>query len=673
MKRLINILMLTGMLVGFTGCWDDEVVEAGAPRPQVENLKAVPGDEEAIVTWTMPDGWNPTDFIISYKTPESETVSYRTGKLGEYTYTIGSLVNDYQYSFDIQAVYGDLISGAVTAIAKPSTSRFPVADLTADATSEMVVLTWTRPSLLVKGYTLTYFSENNPSDIRTMNLAADIETVTVDRLTNDINYTFTLVAEYDRGQSAPATVKAMPTLAIPYYVSTTETAVGMPVHFTFNREAYTNAGNVTWTFPGNIVKSGDEIDYAFTSAGTQTVKLSAQIGTATREWNIEMNVREYAIWNTEWVQDGTNWNGFKGTCPVFSPDGSTLYIITFNKVTVLYAFDIASGAKKWQYEPAAKSGSYNMLTVNPVNGDIYFGTQTAGQFYCVNNEGNLRWTFTEAQSMQAAAPAVNAAGTVVYIGDRAGNAFAIDAATGAKKWGVSLGTQCAGLLVNGNELVVGTNGTAIFFLNAETGAETAKITLEKKMTDISGFAVAADKRTVYVPQNNGCMSKIDITGHTVLIDSKVCTGASPNNMYEPVVAPNGDVFVGSKDSYAYCFDSNLNEKWNYKGLDGNNAFNYSHPCVDTEGNFYITSGQKGNKLFVFSPTGNLISDTRIGNDTDAADKQMGGNNLLNGVVYSALVGDKGVNGKLVGIGVGYDRAPGWSTHGGDPCGSCCIK
>ena len=52
---------------------------------------------------------------------------------------------------------------------------------------------------------------------------------------------------------------------------------------------------------------------------------------------------------------------------------------------------------------------------------------------------------------------------------------------------------------------------------------------------------------------------------------------------------------------------------------------------------------------------------------------MGGNNLLNGVVYSALVGDKGINGKLVGIGVGYDRAPGWSTHGGDLCGSCCIK
>ncbi|WP_295731352.1 fibronectin type III domain-containing protein [uncultured Muribaculum sp.] len=673
MKKLINIMMSAIMLAALTGCWDDEVVDAGAARPQVENLKAVPGDEEAVVTWSMPQGWNPTDFIISYKTPESETVSFRTGKLSEYTYTIGSLVNDYQYSLDIQAVYGNLISGAVTAIAKPSTSRFPVTDLVALGDNASVTLTWTRPSMLVKGYTLTYFADNAPADTKRMDLAPDAETVTVDNLTNDINYTFTLTASYDRGDSEPAIAKAMPTLAIPYFVSTENTAIGMPVHFTFNREAYADAANVTWTFPGDIVKSGDEVDYAFTSSGDHTVKLSAQIGTVKREWSIGINVREYAVSWDAWVQDGSNWNGFKGTCPVFSPDGRMLYIITFNKITALYAFDTMSGEKKWEYIPAAKSGSYNMLTVNPVNGDIYFGTQTAGQFYCVSPEGQLRWTFTEAQSMQAAAPAVNAAGTIVYIGDRAGNVFAIDTASGSKKWGVSLGTQCAGLLVNGSEIVVGTNGTTIFFLNSDTGAEVAKLTIGKKMTDISGFAVAADKRSVYVPQNNGCMSKIDIIDHTVLIDSKICTSASPNNMYEPVVAPNGDVFVGSKDSYAYCFDSELNEKWNYKGLDGNNAFNYSHPCVDTEGNFYITSGQKGNKLFVFSPTGGVISDSRIGSDADGADKQMGGNNLLNGVVYSALVGDKGVNGKLVGIGFGYDRAPGWSTHGGDPCGSCCIK
>ena len=672
MKKLINILMLGAMLVSFTGCWDDEVIDAGAARPQVENLKAVPGDEEAVVTWTMPDGWNPTDFIITYSTPESEKVSFRTGKLGEYTYTIGQLVNDYQYSFDIQAVYGELISGAVTAIAKPSTSRFPVTDLSANGDNASVTLTWTRPSMLVTGYTLTYFQDPTPADVKTMDIAADAETVTVTGLTNDISHTFSLVANYTRGASDPATVKALPTLAIPYFVDKTETAIGLPVHFSFNRADYTDAADVTWTFPGNIVKKGDEVDYAFTSQGTQTVELSILSGVNKRTWTIEIQVREYALWYSEWVMDGTTFNGFKGSCPVFSPDGSTVYDITFSKITSLYAFDVASGNLKWVFTPTAKSASYNMLTVNPVNGDIYFGTTSAGQFYCVSAEGEQRWMFTEAQSMQSAAPAVNATGTVVYLGDKSGNVFALDAATGTKKWGGSLGNSCTAILVNGNEVVMGSTDKGIFFLDSETGAEIAKITLSTKISDITGFAVAADKRTVYVPQNSGCMSKIDIIDHKVIIDSKVNSNASPNTMYEPIVAPNGDVFVGSKDSYVYCFDSDLNEKWTYKVLDKANAFNYSHPCVDTEGNFYITSGQELNHCLGFSPTGAVILDQSFGSN-GTAQKQMGGNNLLNGVLYSAFVGASGENGLFVGIGVGYDRASSWSTHGGDPCGSCCIK
>ncbi len=76
-----------------------------------------------------------------------------------------------------------------------------------------------------------------------------------------------------------------------------------------------------------------------------------------------------------------------------------------------------------------------MLTVNPVTGDIYYGTTSAGQFYAVTQEGKLKWTFAEAGSMQSAAPAVNANGTVVYICDALGKAFAIDAASGQKKNG----------------------------------------------------------------------------------------------------------------------------------------------------------------------------------------------------------------------------------------------
>ena len=58
---------------------------------------------------------------------------------------------------------------------------------------------------------------------------------------------------------------------------------------------------------------------------------------------------------------------------------------------------------------------------------------------------------------------------------------------------------------------------------------------------------------------------------------------------------------------------------------------------------------------------------------DNNQKQMGGNNYLDGVIYSALIGGSSKNGIFVGKYVGGERASSWSTHGGDICGSCCVK
>ena len=52
---------------------------------------------------------------------------------------------------------------------------------------------------------------------------------------------------------------------------------------------------------------------------------------------------------------------------------------------------------------------------------------------------------------------------------------------------------------------------------------------------------------------------------------------------------------------------------------------------------------------------------------------MGGNNYLNGVLYSAFIGNTGDNGAFYGKYVGGERANTWSSHGGDICGSCCLK
>ena len=177
-------------------------------------------------------------------------------------------------------------------------------------------------------------------------------------------------------------------------------------------------------------------------------------------------------------------------------------------------------------------------------------------------------------------------------------------------------------------------------------------------------------RTAYVPNKGGYISSIDLASHKILVDG---FSVGDDNMYEPVVAPNGSVFIGSKDSHVYNVNASLTAvNWSYKHMDAKNAFNYSHPCVDSENRFYITSGQIINTNYIFDANGRIIDQWtyEAGDDNQ---KQMGGNNFLDGVLYSAFIGGGNSNGVFVGKYVGGERATGWSTHGGDICGSCCVK
>ncbi len=663
-KLLFIILTAAGLSLSVTSCWKENLPEAGAARHQVTDLKAVPGDEEAQLSWSMPEGWNPTEYIITYTDGDKITL-----KTSEKSYLVTGLTNDNTYKFEVQAVYGDLISGAVSAAAKPTTSRFAVTDLAAEGSANMVILTWTKPSTSVSSYTLTYSSEK--SEAQKVTIEADKESYTVDELENDIIYTFSLVANYAKGPSEPAVAKAMPALAVPYFLDRTTAAVNQPVKFTFNTEGYPSATNVRWTFPDGKILTGTEVSYGIPSSGTQQVTLTVHLGDKDKSWNIELQIRDYVVNYIDWECVGANYNGFKGSCPVFSPDGKTVYNITFNQTTCLYAFNVETGELAWVYKPSSVAGSYNMLTVNHITGDIYFGTTKAGQFYCVNAKGDLKWKFDGAGSMKSAAPAVNKDGSVVFIGDGAGNIFALDAASGAKKWQAALGSATAGLLVNGNELVAGaTNGTVTFY-NTADGTVITSLKFPC-MTDISGFAVGNDKRTVYLPAKTA-MCSFDLETRAILVES---LSVADNNLYEPVVAPNGNVYVAGKDNCVYCLDKDLTRVvWKYQHTDAAgkvvNAFNYSHPCVDTENHLYITSGQTGNVSYIFNADGKVKESWTYGSSNQQ--KQMGGNNYLNGVLYSAFVGNTGDNGAFYGKYVGGERANTWSTHGGDICGSCCLK
>ena len=672
MKNLIHICILSGLAALAASCWTEASPEAGAARHQVAALTAPPGDEEVTLAWEIPDGWNPTDYIVFYTDEESQTVTLRTG--GASRYVVDKLTNGISYNFNVQAVYGKLISNAVTVAGRPSTSRLPVTDLTVTATGDgYVALAWSAPSTLVEKYTLSYYIEDMPGDIRTQEIGKEQTAYRCEGLTNDKTWFFLLAAEYAKGPAEADVVRAMPTKAIPYFISSETAAVDQPVTFEFNRTAYADASDVTWTFPDGTVLTGDKVLSGFKTTGNQTVMLSAKIDGFSREWKITVEIRPYVVNFMDWEQaDGAKYESPTYTCPVLSPDAGTVYVNTGNKVSNLYAFDVRTGKNKWTFRPTdngdMQAESKSMVAVNPVSGDIYYGTSAGGQFYAVKPDGTLHWKFSKCGSMNSAPPAVSADGTVVYIADAKGDLYALDAETGTERWSApyAAGSCGYGLLVNGGEVVLGAK-TAIHFVNAADGTKIEAVSVS--IVNSIGFAVSPDRKKAYFAYAT-TLAAVDLDSHTLYARS----AAGGDNYYQPIVAGDGTVFAGTKDGYVRFFSSDLQTMIHEEQPSSvkKNTFNFTRPLVDANNRFYImASGNSTEDSLVleYDTSGNKISDWSY-----TQNNCQNGCNLADGVLYTVNQGSgDGGNGLFIGKYIGAARGRGWSSHGGDHCGSGCIQ
>jgi outer membrane protein assembly factor BamB len=672
MKNLIHICILSGLAALAASCWTEDIPEAGAARHQVEALTATPGDEEVTLAWEIPDGWNPTDYIVFYTDEESQTVTLRTG--GASRYVVDKLTNGISYNFNVQAVYGKLISNAVTVAARPSTSRLPVTDLTVTDTGDgYVALAWSAPSTLVEKYTLSYYIEDMPGDIRTQEIGKEQTAYRCEGLTNDKTWFFLLAAEYAKGPAEADVVRAMPTKAIPYFISSETAAVDQPVTFEFNRTAYADASDVTWTFPDGAVLTGDKVLSGFKTTGNQTVMLSAKIDGSSREWKITVEIRPYVVNFMDWEQaDGAKYESPTYTCPVLSPDAGTVYVNTGNKVSNLYAFDVRTGKNKWTFRPTdngdMQAESKSMVAVNPVSGDIYYGTSAGGQFYAVKPDGTLHWKFSKCGSMNSAPPAVSADGTVVYIADAKGALYALDAETGTERWSApyAAGSCGYGLLVNGGEVVLAAK-TAIHFVNAADGTKIEAVSVS--IVNSIGFAVSPDRKKAYFAYAT-TLAAVDLDSHTLYARS----AAGGDNYYQPIVAGDGTVFAGTKDGYVRFFSPDLQTMIHEEQPSSvkKNTFNFTRPLVDANNRFYImASGNSTEDSLVleYDTSGNKISDWSY-----TQNNCQNGCNLVDGVLYTVNQGSgDGGNGLFIGKYIGAARGRGWSSHGGDHCGSGCIQ
>lgn len=200
-------LLLSALFLMVSCDKDDDTTPAPTPAPT--EFKATAGDSEVLLSWKAANSEDVQSYVITW-TPGNGAASVASNVT---TYTATGLTNGTAYSFQIKAVYSQGESEVATIQATPEAEAVvynPVTEFQAVASYKSVVLSWTAPVAAEKttltGYSIQVSGSEQPIVIE------DPETVTytVGELTNGEDYTFTIVAVYEGGQSISQEASAQP-------------------------------------------------------------------------------------------------------------------------------------------------------------------------------------------------------------------------------------------------------------------------------------------------------------------------------------------------------------------------------------------------------------------------------------------------------------------------------
>ena len=159
----------------------------------------------------------------------------------------------------------------------------------------------------------------------------------------------------------------------------------------------------------------------------------------------------------------------------------------------LYALDAATGAKRWEY----RTGSWVESSPAVVDGSVYFGSQDGMLRALDAATGALRWEFDAGFGVDSS-PAV--AGGLVYVGaDR--SLFAVDAASGERRWSRELGEIVGPPVVANGIVYVG----SLHAFDARRGWQRLRFRTYRRVA--SSVAVAG--ATVYAVNTSGIAIAID--------------------------------------------------------------------------------------------------------------------------------------------------------------------
>lgn len=660
MKKVIYSLFFVFAAV-FTAC-EEELPKANFDLYELKSLEASAGDMNVTLTWEDYENAHPSEYLVIWTTGAAEDDGGQmTVEADKKSVVVENLVNDMTYGFSVQPRYAGGLAGKTSVNCTPKNARYPVTNLTATAGNERVRLNWIKPNS--ERFTNYQITVSPSGKVITLD-DTSLEFYIIEGLTNDMEYTFSMVASYPTGNSEPVEVSATPGKVSPILVDQsekTELTLWEPVTFTLNDMFFMGGDvqSVNWDFGDGTTSVELSPKHAYGAVGdkyTVSVTVTYTDGT-TDTGSMDITVVNYK-WDSINLESG-NYKGYvKVSNPVFSLDGKTMYIPTSTPAGHLFAIDVTTGNIKWVYGIDAITYGGGALIGD--DGTIYqcVESKDIDNVHAINSDGTKKWSI-KLDDKIGAFPALSADGTVLYCLTNAPTLYALNIVDGSIKWRVEKlddsNKGCAVAVDKMGNIYAGTNAAIYSFTSSGNERWNGK-NIAFKITERGAFALHGD--CLYATTLDKGLISVNMTTGEKNWDYKNTGG----NAYFPIVDKNGVIYFTEKGvsgkALVYAVEPTGSLKWS---KDIASVLTYNGAALSAEGLLFLgnSGGKKVWKLDT-NDNGELTEVRNIGQNimagvTIGTDKRL----------YFGTIGSNNIGSiKAVAINASPELSS-WSMRGGD--------
>lgn len=660
MKKVIYSLFFVFAAV-FTAC-EEELPKANFDLYELKSLEASAGDMNVTLTWEDYENAHPSEYLVIWTTGAAEDDGGQmTVEADKKSVVVENLVNDMTYGFSVQPRYAGGLAGKTSVNCTPKNARYPVTDLTATAGNERVRLNWTKPNS--ERFTNYQITVSPSGKVITLD-DTSLESYIIEGLTNDMEYTFSMVASYPTGNSEPVEVSATPGKVSPILVDQsekTELTLWEPVTLTLNDMFFMGGDvqSVNWDFGDGTTSVELSPKHAYGTVGdkyTVSVTVTYTDGT-TDTGSMDITVVNYK-WDSINLESG-NYKGYvKVSNPVFSLDGKTMYIPTSTPAGHLFAIDVTTGNIKWVYGIDAITYGGGALIGDDGTIYQYVESKDIDNVHAINSDGTKKWSI-KLDDKIGAFPALSADGTVLYCLTNAPTLYALNIVDGSIKWRVEKlddsNKGCAVAVDKMGNIYAGTNAAIYSFTSSGNERWNGK-NIAFKITERGAFALHGD--CLYATTLDKGLISVNMTTGEKNWDYKNTGG----NAYFPIVDKNGVIYFTEKGvsgkALVYAVEPTGSLKWS---KDIASVLTYNGAALSAEGLLFLgnSGGKKVWKLDT-NDNGELTEVRNIGQNimagvTIGTDKRL----------YFGTIGSNNIGSiKAVAINASPELSS-WSMRGGD--------